>query len=37
MIAFLVMQEKMGKLAVEDLPERYRAAVEAALEGNGDE
>ena len=33
MIAFLVMQIKMRKLAVDDVPEKYRAAVEAALNG----
>ena len=37
MIAFLVMQVKMGKLTVEDVPEKYREAVEAALGGDGDE
>ena len=37
MINFLVMQIRMEKLSVDDVPEKYRAAVEEALEGNGDE
>lgn len=33
MIAFLALQVRMGKLTIEQVPERYRAAVEAALDG----
>lgn len=31
MVKFLVLQIKMGKIAIEDVPERYREAVAAEL------
>lgn len=35
MIRFLVMQIKLGKITLEDVPEKYRAAVAAALGEGG--
>lgn len=32
MVKFLVIQVKLGKLSIEQVPERYRAAVEAELQ-----
>ena len=32
MIAFYVMRIKLGKITVENVPEKWRAAVQAALE-----
>lgn len=31
MIQFLVLQVKMGKIAIEDIPEKYRSEVEKHL------
>ena len=33
MIEFLALQVRMGKITLEQVPERYRAAVSALLEG----
>lgn len=35
MVRFYVTQIKLGKMALEQVPERWRAAVAAALEGGG--
>ena len=31
MVKFLVIQIRLGKITIEDIPERYRADVEEAL------
>lgn len=31
MVTFLVLQIKMGNITIDDVPEKYKAAVEAAL------
>ena len=31
MVKFLVMQIRMGKITIDDVPERFRAEVEALL------
>ena len=36
MIRFLVMHIKLGKITLEDVPAKYRAAVEAALTGGSE-
>ena len=33
MIKFLVMQIRLGKITLEDIPEKYRAEVEKSLNG----
>ena len=33
MIKFLVMQIRLGKITIEQVPEKYRADVEKALNG----
>jgi hypothetical protein len=33
MIRFLTLQVRMGRITIEQVPEAYRAAVQAALEG----
>lgn len=33
MIKFLVMQIRLGKITLEQVPEKYREAVQAELEG----
>lgn len=35
MVRFYVTQIKLGKMALEQVPERWRAAVAAVLEGGG--
>ena len=34
MVKFLIIQVRLGKIAIEDIPEKYRAAVNEALEGD---
>ena len=34
MIKFLVLQIKLGKITIEQVPEKYREAVKAELEGD---
>lgn len=33
MIKFLVMQIRMGKITIDDVPEKFREEVEAVLQG----
>lgn len=33
MVQFYILQIKMGRMTLEDVPEHWRAAVEAAMEG----
>lgn len=33
MVQFYILQIKMGRMALEEVPEHWRAAVEAAMEG----
>lgn len=33
MVQFYVLQIRMGRMTLEDVPEHWRAAVEAAMEG----
>ena len=35
MISFLVIQVKLGNIGIEDVPERYRARVQTAIEEEG--
>lgn len=35
MVKFLVMQIRLGKITLEQVPEKYRADVKKALGGNG--
>ena len=32
MVKFLIIQVRLGKIAIKDIPEKYRADVERALE-----
>ena len=34
MIAFLVLQIRLGKITVGDVPDKYRAQVQAIIEGD---
>ena len=35
MVQFYVLQIRMGRMALEDVPEHWRAAVEAQINGGG--